>query len=303
MAPSTSVSPGPARPCGVASVAPHYAHVVVILMENTSYGGIIGSPYAPYINSIAARCGVASNYHNISHLSLDNYIGMTDGASLSALEPFFDDCSPSPSCEVAGPGIFTQVKSWMAYDESMPSNCDKVTAGFYAARHNPAVYYTRLSNCASRDVPLETASDSPLLGDFASSSKAPAFAFVTPNLCDDMHGATGCPANLTIAGDSWLRKWVTLLTATAVYRQGETAIFIDWDEGGGGTVGENCATNTTDQSCHVPLVVIAPSVRRHTVDGTLLNHYSLLKAAEQLLGVRMLGLARSAPSLLAGFNL
>ncbi len=77
----------------------------------------------------------------------------------------------------------------------MPTPCDMVNAGFYAPRHNPAVYYTDLLNCASQDVDLGTVGNSPLLQDFASEATAPAFAFVTPNLCDDMHGAGGCPSN------------------------------------------------------------------------------------------------------------
>src|SRR6202035_4095598 len=63
------------RPCGklpLSSTA--YKHVVWIWMENHSYEEIIGSAEAPYINSLAAQCGLATNYHNVSHPSLPNYI-------------------------------------------------------------------------------------------------------------------------------------------------------------------------------------------------------------------------------------
>jgi hypothetical protein len=46
-------------------------------MENHSHGDIIGSPQAPYIDSLAAECGLAAIYHNISHPSLPNYLGAT----------------------------------------------------------------------------------------------------------------------------------------------------------------------------------------------------------------------------------
>jgi acid phosphatase len=58
-------------PCG--TIKPRYAnytHVLWIMEENHSYDTIIGSPQAPYINSLASECGLASNYHNISHPSL-----------------------------------------------------------------------------------------------------------------------------------------------------------------------------------------------------------------------------------------
>jgi hypothetical protein len=303
---STTAPADHLTPCGWFTTAPAYRHVVWILEENSSYGDIIGSPSAPYLNSLARQCGVASNYHNISHLSLPNYLGLTDGASLSALSPFLDDCSPSPSCEVTTDNLYEQAVragGWKGYAESMPSNCDRGYAGQYAPRHNPAVYYTELTSCARDDVALGPIAHSALIQEFSEQSTAPAFALVTPNLCDDMHGNTGCPDDLTLAGDSWLKRWIPRLTATPVYRSGDTAIFIVWDEGAGGTVGENCVMNTTDQSCHVPLFVVAPSVRPGTFVNAPLDHYSLLKTTEELLGYPELGLAKSAPSIAAAFDL
>ena len=292
-----------ATPCGTVSKAPTYKHVIWILMENNSYSGIIGSSSAPYLNSLASECGLATNYHNITHHSLANYIGLTDGATLSALKPYDSDCTPSPSCQVKSTNLFNQNTSWKAYDESMPSNCSKVNSGEYAPRHNPAVYYTDLANCSTNDVPLGTSTSSALLTDFSSDATAPRFAFVTPNLCDDMHGNTGCSGNEVTDGDTWLSQWVPLITGTAAYAAGDTAVFIVWDEGAGGTTGEACATNKTDQSCHVPMFVIAPSVKAGARDTAQLNHYSMLKTTESLLGYPALGLAGKAVSFKAGFNL
>jgi hypothetical protein len=273
-------------------------------MENQSYGGIIGSPEAPYVNFLAARCGVASDYHNITHASLPNYLGLSDGEGLAALSPYYDDCSPSPSCVVTTTNLFEQSRSWKAYDQSMPTDCDRASSGLYAARHNPAVYYTDLRDCAKDDVPLGTPPRSPLLHDFSAESRAPSFSFVTPDLCDDMHGVPGvCDGDLVSAGDAWLRTWIGLITATKVYTSGDTAVFIAWDEGAGGSAGEACASNTSDQSCHVPLLVVAPSVRPGTVDKAMLSHYSLLKTTEVLLGYPELGLASSAAAFTAAFNL
>jgi hypothetical protein len=190
--------------------------------------------------------------------------------------------------------------------ESMPSNCFKANSGLYAPRHNPAVYFTDLSaTCGTRDVQLGTTSSSPLLTDFAHESTAPRFAMVTPNLCDDMHGATGCPSNLILTGDTWLSQWLPLITNTTVYKANDTLVIIDWDdgEGGGGTTGESCATNTTDVSCHVVMTLVGPSVPVGSTDAALLNHYSVLRAIEDLLHASELGLASTAPSMLTAFNL
>ena len=40
-------------PCGRQATAPAYKHVIWIWMENHSYYTFIGSPQAPYINSLA----------------------------------------------------------------------------------------------------------------------------------------------------------------------------------------------------------------------------------------------------------
>jgi arylsulfatase A-like enzyme len=69
--------------------------------------------------------------------------------------------------------------------------------------------------------------------------------------------------------------------------------------GSGGTKGEQCYNNTTDQSCHVPAIVIAPSVEAGTVVSTQFSHYSLLKTADQLLGLGQLGQTSSASSMKA----
>ena len=68
-------------------------------------------------------------------------------------------------------------------------------------------------------------------------------------------------------------------------------------------VGEGCATNTSDISCHIAAVVLSPSTKAGTRSGTLFNHYSLLGTAEQLLRLSKLGLAASATTMTKAFNL
>lgn len=296
--------------CGLTKTAPKYRHVIVVFFENHSYQQIIGSPSAPYFNSVANTCGLATNYHNISHPSLPEYLAATDGGTLHQVTtPFVSDCSPSPQCESNSNNIFKQLsvrkRLWKGYADSMPANCDRSNVGFYAPRHNPAVYYTDLTDCAGRDVPLGSTSSSPLLRDFSSERSAPAYAWVTPNLCNDMHDASGCPGqdNIIVTGDDWLRQWLPRIVSTKVYRAHDTVIFISFDEGAGGAGGEACATNTTDQSCRVAMIVVAPSVKHGKRVARLLNHYSLLKGSEDLLGLPEWNQAKTAPDMLRPFNL
>ncbi len=142
-------------------------------------------------------------------------------------------------------------------------------------KHNPAAYFTSIrSACQRQDMPLTTPPD-----------LSAAFTFITPNLCNDVHDCA------TTAGDSWLAEEVALLLNIPQYLSGQTAIFITWDE----------STGSTQQ---VPLLVVAPTVPRGARVASSVNHYSLLRTAERLLGLSPLpGAATSAPSMVTAFNL
>jgi phosphatidylinositol-3-phosphatase len=279
--------------CGSVVAPPVYRHVVWIWMENHSYGDIIGNKaQAPYLNALASECGLATNYHNVSHPSLPNYLAATSGRDRDGLPVLsWLDCSPSVVCDTSAASIFGQGETWTAYQESMPSNCARSNSGEYAVRHNPPPYYEKLSGCASRDVPYAR-----LVADLAANA-LPAFSFITPNLLHDMHDGT------IAQGDAWLASHLPTILNSATYKSGNTAIFITWDEGSGGHPAENCAANTTDASCHIATIVVSPSTRAGTRSGTLFNHYSLLGTAEQLLGLPRLGQASSYPTMTAAFQL
>ena len=64
---STAKPADAAGPCGTVSTAPAYTHVIWIWMENHSFSDVIGNTsQAPYINTLAGECGLATNYHNLS---------------------------------------------------------------------------------------------------------------------------------------------------------------------------------------------------------------------------------------------
>jgi hypothetical protein len=293
LAPVAGAAPTATGPCGTSSATPAYKHVLWVWMENHSYTAIIGpSTGATYINTLANECGLATNYHNISHPSLPNYIAGTSGLSLAAVQKFATDCSPSATCSTPAPSIFSQGETWKSYEESMPTNCNKVGAGEYAPRHNPAVYYTKISpsSCTADDVPYTK-----LAADLTS-GHLPAFSFITPNLIDDMHDGT------VQQGDTWLSQNLPKIFASSLYKSGSLAVVVTWDEGEGGT-SSNCATNTTDVGCRVATIVASPTTPAGTKSGILFNHWSLLRTTEQILGLPLLGQATSAPTMRAAFHI
>jgi hypothetical protein len=197
-----------------------------------------------------------------------------------------DDGEPAEH-PIDGPSIFSEVDShllsWRAYAESMPVPCDTVTSGAYAARHNPAVYYVSLrAACARDDVPMGSISAGPLHHALYSDRLAN-FIFVTPNICDDAHS---CPV---LHGDEWLRSFLEMVFSSPTYRLGHLAVFVVWDEG-----------NINNQ---VPAIVAAPSVPSGTRSAVSFDHYSLLRTAEDLLGLPPLANAARARSMVAAFAL
>jgi phosphatidylinositol-3-phosphatase len=271
--------------CRGAAAAPAatYRHVIWIWMENHAYDAALAASDAPFTNQLAAQCGLATNYHNITHPSLPNYIAATSGGT----QGISDDCEPR-QCSRAAQSLFGQVAkagmTWAAYQESMPSPCDLAAgagtnpSGEYAPKHDPAAYYLPLrSSCAQRVLPLGSPSAGALARALKSRSLA-RFTFITPNLCNDTHD---CPVS---TGDAWLSRWVRKIVSSPTYRRERTAIFITWDEGEGGG-SDDCAANTSDAGCHVATLIVSPSIRRGARSAALFNHYSLLRTTEQLLGI------------------
>ncbi|MFL5853005.1 MAG: alkaline phosphatase family protein [Solirubrobacteraceae bacterium] len=259
-------------------------------MENQSYDQVMGSHSARYLNSLAEACGLATNYHNITHPSLPNYIAATSGLGGPELDPFRNDCNPGKTCSTPARSIFAQVPSWRAYEESMPTPCARTNTGLYAVRHNPPPYYSSLTGCEQRDIRVTA-----LPGDIGRDS-LPAFSFITPNLCNDTHD---CPL---ASGDHWLANEIPRIVHSPAYRAADTVLFITFDEGGEGS-SDACATNQSDVGCHVATIIVSPSTPTGQRSGEPFNHYSLLRTTEDLLRLPPLRGADTAKSMAKSFGL
>jgi phospholipase C len=246
---------------------------------------VVGSSSAPHFTSLAKSCGLATNYHGITHPSLPNYLAATGGSTFGVT-----DDNPPSSHPIAAASIFSQLsaagKQWRSYEESMPSNCLLSNSGTYAVKHNPAGYFTGIRTaCGSQDVPMGSTS-SGAFHTALTTGTLPAFSFVTPNMCNDMHDCS------VATGDAWLSNWMTQILASPAYDAGKTAVVVTFDENDGST-GNLVST-----------IVIAPSVIAGTRSGTSFNHYSLLRTTEEMLGLpTTLGSASTASSMRAAFHL
>ncbi len=193
--------------------------------------GAVATQLAPYLCSLAANNmyvhdTTTNGFVGFNHPSLPNYLALTtssqdtcDGVTTTACGASYTTTrtnSPSAACIVSmggtvdacvpnaypttglsntsiGGQLLAHSVPWTAYIESIPSACAKnVATNPYVRRHNPFVYTddTLNNGCATHDIAYPGAA---AFKTALTSSGAPDFVFVAPNLCDDMHGSNSAP--------------------------------------------------------------------------------------------------------------
>jgi acid phosphatase len=286
-APATSSAPTTSAPAPTSS-APAPAGVtklLTVVVENHSLGQV--SAGMPYVDGMAKRFAYASNYTAIRHPSLPNYLAMTGGDTFGVT----DDAAPS-SHPLAGDSVFDQAiargKTAATYAETMTSNCQLTSSGTYAVKHNPWAYFsgtTQRANCKRYNLPAGTPASGAMHSAVAAGT-LPNAGYWIPNLCDDAHDCS-----LTTA-DNYIKSWLPQIMAGPDYTSGRLAIVITADE---------------DDS-HSGNVVLTAVIHRsldgsHKVVTSALNHYSLLRTYDRVLGASLLRKASTATDLAAAFAL
>ncbi len=268
-------------PCALAGVAPPqaYAHIVVIMEENAAYSKVIGSTNAPVFNQLAGQCALATNFHDDASVSQPNYMAATGGYATGV------------GAHDNAPSIFGQAASWNELEESMGGPCGG-TSTFYKRGHDPAFWYTPLAAaCKHDDLPV-AGTDA---GTIALPAALPAYTFITPNLCHNDHWQTGCSEPNTTAGklsamDTWLGGVVGEITQSSDYQQGRTLILVAFDE------------SSSSTTTRVPAIAVAAGIQP-IADGTFYDHYALLRASEEALGITtFLGNAATAGDMRIGMH-
>jgi phospholipase C len=260
--------PGRALAIGSVSRLPRSptSHVVVIVMENAEYDEVIGSASAPYVNSLARRYSLATESFAISHPSLPNYLALTSGST----HGITSDCT---GCQVSAANIVDQLEaariSWRAYLEGVPSPCFRgAGSGGYAKKHNPLIYYRDVASSPARCRKLVGFGQ--LAADLRS-GRLPAYAWISPNLCDDGHD---CGVG---AGDRFLARTVPALLAEL---GPHGFLVLTWDEG------------VSDRGCcgaahggHVATILAGPDAVAGAREHRPVDHYGVLATIEQVLGL------------------
>jgi len=243
---------------------PQFDHVVVVVMENHSFGEIVGSASAPYINSLAAQGATFTSSFAIEHPSQPNYADLFSGANQGMTN---DTClvgSPLASDNL-GSQLIAANFSFTGYSEDLPSAGSTICiSGLYARKHNPWVNFS--------NVPV--ASNQPLTSFPSDFSTLPTLAFVIPNQCNDMHNSSGCASTPIVNGDTWLQAHLDDYAQWA--KTHNSLLVLTWDE------------DDSSQSNQILTIFNGAMVIPGNYAETI-NHYSVLATLEAMYGLTQIG--------------
>jgi hypothetical protein len=127
--------------------------------------------------------------------------------------------------------------SWRSYQEDTGgTDCPLLETGLYAPKHNPMVFFDDVTDSNNPHSPYGIRHMRPLteLSADLRNHRVSRYNFITPNLCNDMHGDPRCVMpNRIRNGDEWLAKNITEILRSPAWTNGGV-LFIPWDEAANG---------------------------------------------------------------------
>ena len=226
--PTPSPSPTPSS-TPTPTVIPAVDHVFLIVLENHAFSQVIGSPFMPYLNSLAGSHALATNYFANTHPSIGNYFMLTTGN----IETNNDAFTGTVSSDSIPRAFAAAGKTWKSYMESLPSV--GYTGGDvypYFKHHNPFAYMTDVLGSSAETANLVPFTQ--LSSDLAAGT-VPNFAFIAPNAEDDAHdcptgGSVCLDSDRLTAADNWLKTHIDPLIQSPALANSVFIIVFDEDE-------------------------------------------------------------------------
>ncbi len=259
---------------------PASSHVFVVVEENHSYSQVIGNSAMPYLNSLANKYGLSTQYYANTHPSIGNYFMMAAGQTITNNDSY---CSTLTNDNIVR-HLLTAGKTWKAYAESLPyAGYTGCGSGNYVKRHNPLAYFSDVANSSEKYnlVPFTQFSKD------RANNNLPNFSFIVPNLINDAHDGSLSTA------DNWLKTNIAPLISSATFQK-DGILIIVFDE--------SLDTDTAHGGGHIACVVMGPKVRLGVKSTTLYQHQNLLKTIMKALGLSSFpGAASSASGMTAFF--
>jgi hypothetical protein len=266
--------------------------IFTIVMENHDYAESIGSPNAPYVNSLLAQGALATAYKDTGHPSLPNYLNMVSGANQY---PGFIDLTPKFfPFPVNQPNLGTQMTSagipWRVYAEDMGTPCNLTDSGNYATKHVPFLYFDdmqAMAPCAQNNVDFAA--------NFTTDMAANTYRYmwITPNLVNDGHDPAADPVGALQHSDTWLSTLIPQIMQSPGYKAGGV-IFLTWDEAEG---------RNGDSADLIPMIILSPKVKTAGMtSATAFTHTSYAATVEDMLAMPRLAKTMASNNLMEFVN-
>lgn len=242
----------------------------------------------PFLNSLAGKYGLATQYYANTHPSIGNYFMLTAGQLFTSN----DSLNSTINIDNVVRHLLTSGKTWKSYAESLPS------VGYtgndvypYVRHHNPLSYFSDVVNSSVQRLNLVPFSH--LATDLAN-NQLPNYSFIVPNQNHNAHdcptGPTGCTnAQKLATADNWLKNNISPLLNSPVFQK-DGILIIVFDE--------SFSTDTANGGGHAAAVVIGPRVRPGFKSTHFYQHQSVLRTMLDALGVHTYpGSAATAPDM------
>ncbi|WP_343710362.1 alkaline phosphatase family protein [Mycobacterium sp.] len=277
----------------------HLDHVFLIYMENKGVGDIVGSPNAPYINSLINTYGYADNYYALGHPSDPNYFRIMGGSDFG-----IDDNQASNSIDA--PSLMQEMDqagvSWAGYAQSMPYPGDIVSSGNYAVDQLPFAQFSYVYDNTPAYLQEHLLPLTQLSTDLKDPSTFPDFTWIAANEANNMEGPVNTlggfahfvTSELTnhqynvAAGDQFVQQEVSTIENSPTWTDPnqKDAIIVTFDEDN-----NNLSLGFGNDGNNVPMIVI-PNQDAVTAGGmqsgpfttdAYYNQYGLMATIEDAL--------------------
>jgi Phosphoesterase family len=239
-------------------------HVFLIYMENKGVGDIVGSPNAPYLNSLINTEDYDSNYFALGHPSDPNYIrplgGSDFGLDYNPTGNVIDANSLMQEMDQAG-------ISWAGYAQGMPFPGDLTSSGDYAVDQLPFaqfdyVYDNTPAYLAEHLLPLTDLSTN-----LQDPSTFPEFTWIAADEANNGEGPIDTPAGIAQfiisqftnhqynvpAADQFVQQEVSAIENSPTWTDSgeKDAIIITFDEDN-----NNLSLGFGNEGNNVPMIII-----------------------------------------------
>jgi phosphatidylinositol-3-phosphatase len=237
--------------------------VVVVVLENHSYSTVIGNPAMPYLNSLAKKYALATNYYANTHPSIGNYFMLTTGKIVTNNDNFTSTITTDNIVR----HFLSKGVTWKSYAEGLPyTGYTGGNSGTYVKRHNPFAYFSDVANSSQKYNIVSFTH----FGSDVANHRLPDYSFIVPNICDDGH-------NCSLATvDAWLKSKLGPLIASSDFQKSGLLVI---------TFDESFTTDAAHGGGRVATVIVGPKVKRGYKSPYFYQHQNVLKLTMKALNV------------------